>query len=122
MKAAVASGIILCLILALVIFNGIGIRRTVATMADMVAALPDTPGEEALPQIAAILDFLSRQETYLSFSVPYSLLDRGVELCKALEVHAREGSLYDYAVTKTALADAVQDMGRLERLHLKNIF
>lgn len=122
MKAAVASGILLCLLLVLITVNGIGINRTVTALADMVAALPDEPSEAAAAQIISLRVYLEKKETFLSFSVPFTLLDRSVELGKVLEAQAVDGSLYDYVTTKVSLADAIQDMGRLERIHWKNIF
>ncbi len=122
MKAAVISGVILTLVLLLILMNGLFVTHTVNTMGEMVAALPDEPGEAAVARIEAIAEYLDDKETHLSFSVPFALLDRGVELCRVLKAYAVNGSIYDYAATKVSLADAVKDMGRLEKLQWKNIF
>ncbi len=122
MKASIASGVIIGLILLLVVANGFFVNHAVNTMKEMVDALPDAPGGEAVEQINAVGDYLDQKEIWLSFSVPFALLDRGVELCQTLASYAAEGSVYDYAATKASLADAIKDMGRLEKIDWKNIF
>lgn len=122
MKATIASAVILLLILVLVAVNGMCVHHTIRQMTEMVDALPDVPDETTALQIHDIHQFLEKKETLLSFSVPFVVLDRGIELCKTLESYADAGAVIDYAAAKVSLADAIQDMSRLEKIEWKNIF
>lgn len=122
MKASVASGILLVAITLLIILNAVHVNRTVNDFVMAVEALPSTPDGDTALQVKRVLELLLKKETFLTLSVPYTTLDRGIELCRSLLSYAESGSVQDYTATRELLIDALQDMARLEKLHVKNIF
>lgn len=122
MKASLFSGILLIVVAALVVMNGVASRRITDTLFDMISRLPNEPSEAAVIKAGEILSYLKKNETFFSLSVPYQTLDRCMELASALKEYATVGSCTDYTATKTLLMDAIEDMGRLETVSLKHIF
>lgn len=122
MKASVAAGIILVLILALVMGNAFYVNHVTAHMEDMVNALPDIPTEATPQDIREIYAYIEKRKTLLGFSVGFSVIDRVMETTEALAAYAASNGFMDYAVTKATLSDAIRDMGRLEKPSMMNIF
>lgn len=122
MKASVFSGILLIVVAALVLINAAYVRHVTDTVLDMLSRLPDGPSEAAVGIAEEILSYLQDKETLLSLSVPYQTLDRSIELAGSLREYASMGSHFEYTATKALLTDAIKDMGRLEKVSLKNVF
>ncbi len=119
-KASIAGGILLLVILVLVILNAWYIHSVTREMNRMVESLPQTPEPATLAHIAAFQAYFEEKHPLLRITIGFSQLDRVTELSESLLEYAQSGSLPDYRATRRLLLDAIQDMSRLERLWQKS--
>ena len=98
------------------------INEVKETMNEQIHALPDPLDAGCTDAAGRILDYWKQQENYVGLSVGYHVLDRVTEQASALHVCAQCQDLYGYYTARTLLADAVDDMSRLEQFSLGNLF
>lgn len=116
MKASVGAAILLFLLIALVILNAWYVRSTTDRLIAEVQALPDVPKEDTVTQIEALQTEFDRHEGWLRLTVNYTLIDKISELITSLKSYAEANVSTDYLATRALLLDAINDVGRLERL------
>ena len=116
MRVSVVAGILLVLLVALVVGNAFYLKNTTSHMEDMLNALPDRPEEDSPQEVRELQAYAKRHKPYLGLSVNFSVLDRVIELCESLRIYAEIGDVMNYRITKATLLDAVEDMGRLEKI------
>ncbi len=115
------------LLLVLVMLFGVKenyryINEVKETMYEQIHALPDPMDAGCTDAAGRILDYWKKQEAYVGLSVEYTVVDRVSEQATALYTCAECQDLYGYYTARSLLADAVDDMSRLEQISLDNIF
>ena len=118
MKASVIAGVLLVVLVGLVICHACYFGNTVNNIQNMLSALPEKPQEDTPQAVADILAYTKKHKRYLSISVCFSAVDRVLEVSQSLLIYAEIGDIMNYQITKATLYDAVQDMGRLERIRV----
>lgn len=116
MKVSIVAGILLVLLVALVVGNAFYLKNTASRMENMLIALPPRPEEDAPQKVRELQVYTKWHKPYLALSVNFSALDRVTELCENLRIYAEIGDVMNYQITKATLLDAVDDMGRLEKV------
>lgn len=114
MKSFVISLLLLCLMLAGIIFNSLYINNVVNGIEERLDVLPDI-GEEGCPEQAAeLLHAWEAQVGWVSLSVSFPVFDRVSEQVSLLHAAAVCGDAFGYRAAIALLYDAVDDMRRLE--------
>ena len=122
MRGCIIGGAVLLLVIALSVCNALFVTKTEASLLHELDALPADPDPAVTPsQVADIREHLESKEALLGISVSYTVIDKATEALRSLEASAAMGDTEQYRVTLAALADMLEDIGRLERLSLKNI-
>ena len=122
MKGCMLGGVVLLVVILLVICNAFFVTRTEASFLKDLAALPLIPDPTVTPsEVAAIRRRLEDKEAFLGISVSYTVIDKAAEALRSLEASAAVGDAEQYRATLATLIDMLDDIGRLERLSLKNI-
>ncbi len=122
MRGCVIGGAVLAAVVVLVVVNAVFVGNTVKALTERVEGLPDTPDPVATPEeIASIREFLTAKESLLELSVSYAVIDKVTETLYGLEAAARAGDVFQYGESLALLMDLVEDIGRLERLEIKNL-
>ena len=122
MKGCILGGVVLTLVLAAVIGNALFVSHTVEMLIEQVYGLPDTPDPTATPaEVASLRKQVEEKEAILGLSVSCTDIDKTVETLRSLESYAASGDEVQYRATVAILLDLVEDIGRLERISLRNI-
>ena len=122
MNGCILGGVVLLVVILLVVCNAIFVVQTEAILLQKLAALPLIPDPAVTPaEVAAIRAHLESKEAFLGISVSYTVIDKATEALRSLEASAAVGDTEQYRATLATLADMLEDIGRLERLSLKNI-
>ena len=122
MKGCVLAAVILLLVVIGVICNALYIRHTSDQLLEWVEALPEIPTPQETPRaIVKIRAELEKKTPLLGITVPYSIIDRVSEALINLEACARIGDRLQYAETLALLRDLVEEIGRTEKITVKNI-
>ena len=122
MKGCVLAAVILLLVVIGVICNALYIRHTSDQLLEWVEALPEIPTPQETPRaIGEIRAELEKKTPLLGITVPYSIIDRVSEALINLEACARIDDRLQYAETLALLRDLVEEIGRTEKITVKNI-
>ena len=122
MRGCIIGGAVLLLVIALSVCNALFVTKTEASLLRELDALPADPDPAVTPsQVADIREHLESKEALLGISVSYTVIDKATEALRSLEASAAIGDTEQYRATLATLADMLEDIGRLERLSLKNI-
>lgn len=122
MKGCVIAGVVLALVLLAVVGNAMFVRGAVAKMTDMLKALPIEPDPLTTPaEVASLREVLEDKEAILGLSVSFATVDRAVEALRTLEAAAKAGDIHQYRETLATVEDLMEDIGRLEKLSVKNL-
>ena len=122
MKGCILGGVVLLVVILLVVCNAIFVVQTEAILLQKLAALPAIPDPATTPaEVDAIRAHLESKEDFLGISVSFTVIDKAAEALRSLEASAAVGDTEQYRATLATLADMLEDIGRLERLSLKNI-
>lgn len=122
MKGCVLAAVILLLVVIGVICNALYIHHTADQLMEWVEALPDVPNPQETPHaIGQIRERLEKKVSLLGITVPYSIIDRVSEALINLEACARTDDRLQYAETLALLRDLVEEIGRTEKITVKNI-
>lgn len=122
MKGCVLAAVILLLVVIGVICNALYIRHTSDQLLEWVEALPEIPTPQETPRaIGEIRAELEKKTPLLGITVPYSIIDRVSEALINLEACARTNDRLQYAETLALLRDLVEEIGRTEKITVKNI-
>ena len=114
MKSFVIALLLLCLMLAGIIFNSLYINKVVTGIEARLDALPDLPDPACEAATAALLSAWENEVGWVSLSVSFPVFDRVTEQASLLHAAAVCGDLYGYRAAIALLYDAVDDMRRLE--------
>ena len=110
------AAILLAVLLLLVGVNAWYIDKVTDDLGERLRALPSVPEVGTVKEIEAFRETFDRHEKLLRFTVNYLLVDKIKELTETLLCYAEAGMAGDYRTTRALLMDAVEDVGRLERL------
>lgn len=122
MRGCVIGGAVLAAVVILVVINAIFVGNTVEELTVRVEDLPDTSDPVATPkEVASIREFLTSKESLLELSVSYAVIDKVAETLYVLEAAAEAGDVYQYRESLALLMDQVENIGRLERMEIKNL-
>lgn len=122
MKSLIATVLLLILMLTVTVLNFLFINQTADEITAEIDALPPVGTTDCISAAEELLRFWEARSTTVTLSVGYATADRVTEQAKLLISSARSGDVYGYTMALTLLADAVEDMRRLEQFSVKNLF
>lgn len=122
MKSAVITCLLVLMLLLGIKANNCYINEVKETMNEQICALPDPMDADCTDAAGRIRDYWTEQKKYVGLSVEYAVVDRVSEQAASLFACAQCQDLYGYYTARSLLADAVEDMSRLEQLSPENIF
>jgi len=121
MKAWIASLCLFLLLLAAIVGNAIYIHRVAEHLCGITDALcfegPDT--EDALNELAS---YWERHRSFVALSIGYRELDHVCETMISLRTAYDTRNASDFECYRQLLSDAVQEIARLERFSVENLF
>lgn len=121
MKSFVFILFLFLAILACVIGNCFYIRHVCAEMRARMDAIPTPLDERCIPLTQELLSYWEGQANFVSLSVGFLQVDRVTEEAKKLLSCAQTGDISNFYTSLALLRDAVEDVGRLERVSVGNL-
>ena len=122
MKAIWLSVALLLLLIAGVTWNYIYINDVFASMNASLDALPDLSDAGCEDACEKLCEQWKKHTDRVGLSVCFGVLDRVSEQVELLSSCAACGDRYGFEAAQTLLRDALEDMRRLERFSIGNLF
>ncbi len=122
MRAVWLSLALLVVLIAGVIWNYIYINDVFASMNASLDAIPDLSDEGCESACERLGEQWKKHTDRVGLSVCFGVLDRVSEQVELLHACAACGDRYGFESARTLLRDALEDMRRLERISIGNLF
>ena len=122
MKVFYFSLIIFTTLISAIAINYHYINSTSDALTEMLNKLESAGEDEEETQIKNIKEFWESNKIKLSISVSFNEINRMDDLINTLEVNYKTENDQDYELTKALLKVAIEEIRRLERFSIENIF
>lgn len=119
MKAFLASTLLFFVLLSLIIGNAVYVHRVSAHIRDELESMNPSNREETL---AALEAYWQRHRKYVALSVSYRELDHLSELLLSLRACLDANDQEDFELYRKIAIDAADELSRLERFSIENLF
>ena len=119
MKAFLASILLFFVLLSLIIGNAVYVHRVSAHIRDVLERMDESNAEESLSALEA---YWQRHRKYVALSVSYRELDHLCELLLSLRATLESENREDFTLYRKIAIDAADELSRLERFSIENLF
>ena len=122
MKSLIATIVLCCLMILAATANFVYINRLADDITSLVDALPSINDPNCVEMIDGIHQKWERHAPFVGLTVGFLTVDKLSEYCQTLRSCAAVGDVYGYHTALTLLYDSIDDVRRLEKLSIENLF
>ena len=122
MKSLIATVIFCCLMILAATANFIYVNRLADEMTALADALPSINDPACVEKAAALCKKWERHAPFVGLSVGFLIVDKLSEYCQTLRSCAEIGDVYGFRSALTLLYDSIDDVRRLEKFSIENLF
>ena len=122
MKSLIATIVLCCLMILAATANFIYINRLADDITALVDALPSINDPRCVEKIDEIHQKWERHAPFVGLTVGFLTVDKLSEYCQTLRSCAEVGDVYGYHTALTLLYDSIDDVRRLEKFSVENLF
>ena len=122
MKSLIATIVLCCLMILAATANFIYINRLADDITALVDALPSINDPRCVEKIDEIHQKWEKHAPFVGLTVGFLTVDKLSEYCQTLRSCAEIGDVYGYRTALTLLYDSIDDVRRLEKFSVENLF
>lgn len=122
MRSLIATVVLCCLLLLAATANFIYVNHIADEMTDLAAALPSINDPACVEKTEELYKKWEKEAPIVGLTVGFLTVDKLSEYCQTLHSCAKVGDVYGYYSTLTLLKDSIDDVRRLEKLSIENLF
>ena len=122
MKSLIVT-IVLCFVMILAATaNFIYVNNLANAMSEIAAALPSVDEPMCVDKVEELCQIWEKHAPIVGLTVGFLTVDKLSEHCQTLLSCAEVGDVYGYYSTLTLLKDSIDDVRRLEKFSVSNLF
>ena len=122
MKSLIATIVLCCLMILATTANFIYVNRLADEMTALADALPSINDPACVEKADALCKKWERHAPFVGLTVGFLTVDKLSEHCETLRSCAEVGDVYGYHAALTLLQDGIDDVRRLEKFSIENLF
>ena len=122
MKSLIATVIFCCLMILAATANFIYVNRLADEMTALADALPSINDPNCIEKTDALCKKWDKHAPFVGLSVGFLTVDKLSEHCETLCSCAEVGDVYGFQSALTLLYDSIDDVRRLEKFSIENLF
>ena len=122
MRSLIATIVISCVMLLAATSNFIYVNRVADAMDEFIGAIPDVDEPLCVEKATELCQIWEKNAPLVGLSVGFLTVDKLTEHCYSLLSCAEVGDVYGYYAALTLLKDSVDDVRRLEKFSVSNLF
>jgi hypothetical protein len=122
MRSLIATAILCCLMILAATLNFIYVNRVADEMTALAASLPAPTDSACVEKSAALCKKWEKNAPFVGLTVGFLTVDKLSEHCETLLSCAEVGDVYGYYSTLSLLKDSIDDVRRLEKFSIENLF
>ena len=119
MKTLIASIILFCILIAVIIVNVFYINQTVQELRTLTEEINLDSSDD---EVKALIDTWQKRKKYLALSVSYSSLDEICDLVIQIASAYKAGNTEALERNKELLFDELSGITRFEKISIENVF
>lgn len=121
MRGLVITSILFLILVCIIILNAFFVQKSIENMKKNINSLNYVPCKENEDIIDAFIKEWEKTSIWLSFSVSYSDIQDMTDMIDALKAANQTQNLNQFQIHVELLLNAIDEIGRLENLSIKNI-
>ena len=122
MRSLIATAILCCLMLLAATLNFVYVNRVADEMTALAASLPSPNDSTCVEKSAALCRKWEKNAPFVGLTVGFLTVDKLSEHCETLLSCAAVGDVYGYHAALSLLQDSIDDVRRLEKFEIENLF
>ena len=122
MRSLIATAILCCLMLLAATLNFVYVNRVADEMTALADALPSINHPDCVKKTDELCKKWERNAPLVGLTVGFLTVDKLSEHCETLRSCAAVGDVYGYHAALTLLQDSIDDVRRLEKFEIENLF
>ena len=122
MRSLIATVVLCFIIILAATANNIYVNNLADAIIEIVDAMPDVDEPMCVQKAEELYQIWEKHSPIIGLSVGFSTVDKLSEHCQTLLSCARVGDVYGYYAALTLLRDSIDDIRRLEKLSVSNLF
>ena len=122
MRSLIATIVLFCIMILAATANFIYVNHLADAMEEIVDALPSVDDPMCVEKVDNLCAIWEKHSPIVGLTVGFLTVDKLSEYCQMLRSCAEVGDIYGYYSTLTLLKDSIDDVRRLEKFSVKNLF
>lgn len=122
MRSLIATVVLFCVMILAATANFIYVNRLADAMTEIADAIPDVDEPMCVEKANELCQKWEKHAPFVGLSVGFLTVDKLSEHCQTLRSCAEVGDVYGYYSTLSLLKDSIDDVRRLEKFSIENLF
>lgn len=122
MRSLIATVILCCIMILAATANFIYVNRLADAMEEITEAMPAIDEPMCVEKADELCQKWEKHSPIVGLTVGFLTVDKLSEHCETLRSCAEVGDVYGYYSTLTLLKDSIDDVRRLEKFSIENLF
>ena len=122
MRSLIATVILVLVMLLAATLNFVYVNRVADEMTALTDALPSINHPDCVKKTDELCKKWERNAPFVGLTVGFLTVDKLSEHCETLRSCAAVGDVYGYHAALTLLQDSIDDVRRLEKFEIENLF
>lgn len=122
MRSLIATVVLFCVMILAATANFIYVNRLADAMTEIADAIPDVDEPMCVEKADELCQKWEKHAPFVGLSVGFLTVDKLSEHCQTLRSCAEVGDVYGYYSTLSLLKDSIDDVRRLEKFSIENLF
>ena len=122
MKSLIATVILFCVMVLAATANFIYVNRLADAMEELADAMPSPDEPMCVEKADELCQKWEKHAPIVGLTVGFLTVDKLSEHCETLRSCAEVGDVYGYYSTLALLKDSIDDVRRLEKFEIENLF
>ena len=122
MRSLIATIVLCCIMILAATANFIYVNHLTNAMTEIAAALPSIDEPMCAEKADALCRLWEKHSPIVGLTVGFLTVDKLSEHCQTLRSCAEVGDVYGYYSALSLLYDAIDDVRRLEKFSIDNLF
>ena len=122
MRSLIATIVLCCLMFLSATANFIYVNRITDAMTEMTESLPSVNDPMSIAKADELCKKWEKNAPIVGLTVGFLTVDKLSEHCETLRSCAEVGDVYGYYAALTLLKDSIDDVRRLEKFSIENLF
>ena len=122
MRSLIVTIVLCCVMFLAATTNFVYVNRLADAMNEILDAIPSIDDPMCPQKADELCKIWEKHSAIVGLSVGFLTVDKLTEYCQTLRSCAEVGDVYGYYSTLTLLKDSIDDMRRLEKFSVSNLF